>query len=41
MNSQHKNTNSNGDFLLKTVVGNARFKDTKKSDLKIWYDEFN
>ena len=44
VNSQHYNTNSKGDFLLKKTVLNVRFRVflyTKINPTKIWYEEFN
>ena len=43
MNSQHKNKNSKGDFVLKPFL-NVRFIDfwyAKINLTQIWYDEFN
>ena len=41
--SQHENTNSKGDFVLKKTVLNVRFKDfyTKINQTQIWYEKLN
>ena len=44
VNSQHLNTNLEGDFVIKKPVLNIRFKDfgyTKLNLTQIWYEEFN